>query len=94
MSSSISCATRNLRTHAGQRCSRACRADGNFAEKVKTQKTVVRDFLSGENGRQKLETWLPRWMKFPVECYSNHGGLRTADQWAKVQSQFAPPTAE
>ncbi|MGX7877269.1 ParB/RepB/Spo0J family partition protein [Mesorhizobium sp. ORM6] len=63
-------------------------ADGNVAEKVKTQKTIIRDFLSGDNGRQKVETWLPRWMKFPVESYTDRGGLRTADQWARVRSLF------
>ncbi|WP_027164083.1 ParB/RepB/Spo0J family partition protein [Mesorhizobium sp. WSM1293] len=63
-------------------------ADGNVAEKVKTQKTIIRDFLSGENGREKVGSWLPRWMKFPVESYTQRGGLRTADQWARVRSLF------
>lgn len=64
-------------------------ADGNVAEKVKTQKKIVRDFLAGENGRQKVEAWLPRWLKFPAQSYTSRGGFRTADQWAKVQSLFA-----
>lgn len=63
-------------------------ADGNALEKVKTQKTIIRDFLSGENGRQKIDGWLPRWMKFPVESYTDRGGFRTADQWSKVRSLF------
>lgn len=60
-------------------------ADGNLSEKVKTQKSIIRDFLSGENGRQKVDCWLPRWMKFPVESYTDRGGFRTADHWAQVQ---------
>lgn len=60
-------------------------ADGNISEKVKTQKTIIRDFLSGDNGRQKINGWLPRWMKFPVESYTDRGGFRTADHWAQVQ---------
>ncbi|WP_027038494.1 ParB/RepB/Spo0J family partition protein [Mesorhizobium ciceri] len=64
-------------------------ADGNVAEKVKTQKKIIRDFLAGENGREQVETWLPRWMKFPVESYTARGGFRTADQWARVQPLFA-----
>ncbi|TIU42802.1 ParB/RepB/Spo0J family partition protein [Mesorhizobium sp.] len=64
-------------------------ADGNVAEKVKTQKKIIRDFLAGENGREQVETWLPRWMKFPVESYTVRGGFRTADQWARVQPLFA-----
>lgn len=63
-------------------------ADGNVAEKVKTQKKIIRDFLSGENSRQKVETWLPRWMKFPAESYTKRGGFRAADQWARVQPLF------
>ncbi|RAZ72891.1 ParB/RepB/Spo0J family partition protein [Mesorhizobium atlanticum] len=63
-------------------------ADGNSSEKVKTQKKIIRDFLAGENGRQKVDGWLPRWMAFPVSSYTNRGGFRTADQWAKVQTLF------
>lgn len=63
-------------------------ADGNVAEKVKTQKNIIRDFLAGENGRPRVETWLPRWMKFPAESYTSRGGFRTADQWTQVQPLF------
>ncbi|OBP72245.1 chromosome partitioning protein ParB [Mesorhizobium loti] len=63
-------------------------ADGNVAEKVKTQKKIIRDCLAGENGREKIDNWLPRWMKFPAESYTDRGGFRTADQWARVQSLF------
>ncbi|TIT03439.1 MAG: ParB/RepB/Spo0J family partition protein [Mesorhizobium sp.] len=63
-------------------------ADGNVSEKVKTQKTIIRDFLAGENGREKVDAWLPRWMKFPAESYTGRGGFRTADQWAKVRHLF------
>ncbi|WP_246094026.1 ParB N-terminal domain-containing protein [Mesorhizobium sp. 10.2.3] len=63
-------------------------ADGNVAEKVKTQKKIIRDCLAGENGREKIDNWLPNWMKFPVESYTKRGGFRTADQWASVQPLF------
>ncbi|MER8614436.1 hypothetical protein [Mesorhizobium sp. M1216] len=62
--------------------------NGNAAEKAKTQNTIIREFLSGKNGRQKLETRLPRWTKFPAESYTSRGGFRTADQWAQVQPLF------
>ncbi|MER9593194.1 hypothetical protein NKI94_31380 [Mesorhizobium australicum] len=61
-------------------------AEGNSSEKVKTQKKIIRDFLSG--GREKAEGWLPRWMTFPASGYTDRGGFRTADQWAKVQPLF------
>lgn len=61
-------------------------ADGNVVEKVKTQKSIIRDFIAGENGRRKADGWLPRWMKFPVESYTDRGGFRTADRWVEVKS--------
>ncbi len=63
-------------------------ADGNVSEKVKTQKKIIRDFLCGENGRHKVDQWLPRRMKVPAETYTGRGGFRTADQWAKVRALF------
>lgn len=65
------------------------RADANVAEKLKTQKQIIRDCLTGSNGRDKAEAWLPGWMQFPVRSYTDRGGLRTAEQWARVQSLFA-----
>lgn len=64
-------------------------ADANVAEKLKTQKAIVRDCLAGTNGRTKVGAWLPGWMQFPVRAYTDRGGLRTADQWARVRPLFA-----
>ena len=40
-------------------------ADANVAEKVKTQKQIIRDCLAGAGGRTKVEGWLPGLMAFP-----------------------------
>ncbi len=40
-------------------------AKANIAEKAKTQKGIIRDYLVGTNGRAKIEGWLPGWMEFP-----------------------------
>lgn len=61
-------------------------ADGNVAEKVKTQKAIIRDLIAGDNGRQKADSWLPRWLRFPVESYTDRGGFRTADHRALVET--------
>lgn len=45
-------------------------ADGNTAEKVKTQKAILHDFLEGANDRPKVEGWTPRWMSFPASAYT------------------------
>jgi ParB family chromosome partitioning protein len=39
----------------------------NVAEKAKTQKQIIRDYLMGANGRTKVEGWLPGWMAFPAK---------------------------
>ena len=60
-------------------------AQANAGEKVKAQKAVIRDCLSGSNGRTKVEGWLPRWLRFPVGTYTARGGLRTAAHWERLQ---------
>jgi len=44
-------------------------ADGNVAERAKTQKQIIRDHLAGTNGRTKIEGWLPGLMRFPFQAY-------------------------
>ncbi len=68
---------------AGKQC-----ADAHVAEKVKLLKQIVRDCLAGENGRTKVENWLPGWMAFPVRAYTERGGLKTAEEWARVGHLF------
>lgn len=63
-------------------------ADGNVAEKLKSQKQTIRDCLAGANGRVKVEGWLPGWMAFPVRAYTDRGGLKTANEWARVSELF------
>lgn len=63
-------------------------ADANIAEKIKVQKSIIRGCLKGENGRTKVENWLPRWMAFPVGSYTDRGGFATADAWARVKPLF------
>jgi len=63
-------------------------ADGNVAEKGKTQKKIVRDCIDGANGRAKAEGWLPGWVAFPVRTYSESGTLGTAEEWARVRGLF------
>lgn len=52
-------------------------AAANAAEKGKTIKGLIADFLTGENGRPKVERWVPRWMAFPRSAYTERGGVPT-----------------
>lgn len=41
-------------------------ARGNVAEKAKLQKQIIRNYLTGANGRTRIENWLPGWLEFPM----------------------------
>ena len=47
------------------------------AEKGKTIKSVINDYLTGSNDRAKVEQWVPRWMAFPPSAYTQRGGVAT-----------------
>ncbi|MCO4090357.1 MAG: ParB/RepB/Spo0J family partition protein [Sphingorhabdus sp.] len=52
-------------------------AQAHAAEKGKTVKGVIADYLTGSNGRNKVENWVPRWMAFPPSAYTQRGGVAT-----------------
>ncbi|MBX9898028.1 MAG: ParB N-terminal domain-containing protein [Qipengyuania sp.] len=59
-------------------------AQANAKEKGKTLKRIVRDHLAGENGRAKVDGWVPKWMAFPPSAYTTRGGVGTVKAHAKV----------
>jgi len=63
-------------------------AKANTGEKAKTQKKVIRDCLTGENGRTKTEGWLPGWMQFPFKPYGK--GASGIAHTAKVAAKALP----
>lgn len=60
-------------------------ADANVSATTKVQKTIIRDFLSG-NGRKKVEGWLPRTMAFPFKAYTKGGGGRLTGNAARIKT--------
>lgn len=52
-------------------------AQAHTAEKGKTIKSVINDYLTGSNDRIKVEQWVPRWMAFPPSAYTQRGGVAT-----------------
>ena len=52
-------------------------AQAHGAEKTKTIKSVINDCLTGEKGRTKVDSWVPRWMAFPPSAYTQRGGVAT-----------------
>lgn len=59
-------------------------ASANEGATGKVKRHIIRDCLSGENGRAKVEGWVPRWMAFPPRSYTERGGVGTVTRAAKV----------
>ena len=62
-------------------------ADGNLTEKVKTQKAIIRDHLTGDNQRPKVDGWVPKWLRFPATSYTARP-FSTLGRWKNVQRHF------
>lgn len=62
-------------------------ADGNVAEKVKTQKTIIRDCLSGSNDRKMVEGWTPKWLRFPAASYTARP-FASLSKWKQIEGRF------
>jgi ParB family chromosome partitioning protein len=63
-------------------------ANEHVTGKVKRQ--IIRDCLTGSNGRTKIERWVPRWMAFPPSAYTERGGVPTVARAVNL----ATPDAE
>lgn len=65
----------------------AAAANGRATGKVKRQ--IIRDCLTGGNGRAKVEGWVPRWMAFPPTAYTERGGVPTVERSALLADLVA-----
>ncbi|MCC7483083.1 MAG: ParB/RepB/Spo0J family partition protein [Hyphomicrobiales bacterium] len=63
-------------------------ADGNKGETAKVQKGIIRDFITGSNGRSQVQNWLPAYARFPAAAYTDRGGTGSGDSWKKVAALF------
>ncbi|PJI88468.1 chromosome partitioning protein ParB [Sphingomonas koreensis] len=59
-------------------------ASENDSATGKVKRGIVRDCLSGENGRAKVEGWVPGWMAFPPSSYTERGGVGTVSRAAAI----------
>jgi len=65
-------------------------ASANAKEKGATLKRIIADHLAGNDGRPKVERWVPRWMAFPPSAYTTRGGVGTVKAHAKVEAACGP----
>ncbi|MEH6759231.1 MAG: chromosome partitioning protein ParB, partial [Parasphingorhabdus sp.] len=54
------------------------------------------DHLTGENDREKKESWVPRWMAFPPSAYTTRGGVGTVAaaeraKWLMEEDESSEP---
>ncbi len=66
-------------------------ASANEAGTGKVKRGIVRDCLTGENGRAKVEGWVPKWMAFPPAAYTARGGVPTVARAEKMAGLAITP---
>src|SRR3546814_20609250 len=59
-------------------------ANANVAEKIKKQKSIIRDHLTGSNNRRKVEGGVPKWLRFPANSYTARPFAKQ-EKWKGVQ---------
>lgn len=65
-------------------------ASANEAGTGKVKRGIVRDCLTGENGRSKIEGWVPKWMAFPPAAHTERGGVGTVSRAARIADLALP----
>jgi ParB family chromosome partitioning protein len=66
-------------------------ASANEAETGKVKRGIIRDCLTGANGRTKIEGWVPKWMAFPPATYTARGGVPTVARAEKMAGLAITP---
>lgn len=69
-------------------------ASANQGETVKVKRSILRDCLAGENGREKVDGWVPRWMRFPPAAYTQRGGVPSAARAERIAPLVAALAAK
>jgi ParB family chromosome partitioning protein len=65
-------------------------AEANSKATGKVKRQIIADCLAGENGRHKVERFVPRWLTFPPSAYTARGGVSTVSCAATVPALFSP----
>jgi len=65
-------------------------AEANVKETGKVQKSIIADFLKGENGRKQVKDWTPNWLNFPFESQTDTPIESTSigAEWLRVAGAF------
>ena len=66
-------------------------ATANDAATGRVKRQIVRDCLTGENGRTQVTGWVPRWMAFPPSAYTKRGGVGSVNRAASIADVIVEP---
>jgi len=66
----------------------------NAKATTKVQRSIIRDCLSGNNGRTKRKGWVPRWMAFPPSTYTTRGGVGSVERAERMAGVTEPHDGE
>ena len=59
-------------------------AEANRNEKGKAMKKIITDHLEGNDGRTRVERWVPKWIAFPPGAYTARGGVGSVRAHARA----------
>lgn len=62
-------------------------AEGNITATAKVQKKIIVNCLSGTREPAKPD-WQPRYASFPMQTYTNRGGIRAVEDWQAVKKHY------
>src|SRR3546814_19607139 len=57
-------------------------------------RAILVDCLSGSNGREKVESWLPKWFAFPPTGCTERGGIGCVERSERIAPLLVPAEAE
>jgi ParB family transcriptional regulator, chromosome partitioning protein len=69
-------------------------AEANAKESGKVLRSILKDCVTGTDGRAKVEGWVPRWMRFPASGYTSRGGVGSVCRSTAVATLLAPEPVE
>jgi ParB family chromosome partitioning protein len=69
-------------------------AQANADATAKVQRGILINCLTGSNGREKVEGWLPRWFTFPPSGYTERGGIGCVERSERIAPLFVPAEVE
>lgn len=65
-------------------------AEANAGVTTKVQRGILVDCLTGNNGRAKVDGWLPKWFAFPPSGYTTRGGIGCVERSDRIAPLLAP----